>query len=183
MTLIGTPPNLVIQNTLTDAGYPSLSFFSFLPVGLICVVVGTIVLLPLSKIFLSKRGAESRTGKHSGKSLKELVHEYGLSDNLFRLRIPAKSVLKGKTIVDLDIRRRYGLNILEVRRGEASQHRFLKTITQKLAEPNTHPASRRYSICQRRFRTSKRLGRSTPTGNSRRPGLGRHTQRPFAGFL
>ena len=137
MTLIGTPPNLVIQNTLTDAGYPSLSFFSFLPVGLICVVVGTIVLLPLSKIFLSKRGAESRTGKHSGKSLKELVHEYGLSDNLFRLRIPAKSVLKGKTIVDLDIRRRYGLNILEVRRGEASQHRFLKTITQKLAEPNT----------------------------------------------
>ena len=27
MTLIGTPPNLVIQNTLTDAGYPSLSFF------------------------------------------------------------------------------------------------------------------------------------------------------------
>ena len=31
MTLIGTPPNLVIQNTLTDAGYPSLSFFSFLP--------------------------------------------------------------------------------------------------------------------------------------------------------
>lgn len=28
MTLIGTPPNLVIQNTLTDAGYPSLSFFS-----------------------------------------------------------------------------------------------------------------------------------------------------------
>ena len=137
MTLIGTPPNLVIQNTLTDAGYPSLSFFSFLPVGLICVVVGTIVLLPLSKMFLSKRGAESRTGKHSGKSLKELVHEYGLSDNLFRLRIPAKSVLKGKTIVDLDIRRRYGLNILEVRRGEASQHRFLKTITQKLAEPNT----------------------------------------------
>lgn len=31
MTLIGTPPNLVIQNTLTDAGYPSLSFFYFFP--------------------------------------------------------------------------------------------------------------------------------------------------------
>ena len=137
MTLIGTPPNLVIQNTLTDAGYPNLSFFSFLPVGLICVVTGTIVLLPLSKMLLSKRGTESRTGKHSGKSLKELVHEYGLSDNLFRLRVPAQSALKGKTIIELDIRRRYGLNILEVRRGEASQHRFLKTITQKLAEPDT----------------------------------------------
>ena len=34
MTLIGTPPNLVIQNTLTSAGLEPLSFFSFLPVGL-----------------------------------------------------------------------------------------------------------------------------------------------------
>ena len=29
MTLIGTPPNLVIQNTLTGAGFEPLSFFSF----------------------------------------------------------------------------------------------------------------------------------------------------------
>ena len=32
MTLIGTPPNLVIQNTLTSAGFEPLSFFTFLPV-------------------------------------------------------------------------------------------------------------------------------------------------------
>ena len=56
MTLIGTPPNLVIQNALTSAGFPPLSFFSFFPVGIICVAVGTLVLLPLSKWFLSKRG-------------------------------------------------------------------------------------------------------------------------------
>ncbi len=37
----------------------------------------------------------------------------------------------------MDIRRKYGLNILEVRRGDMSQHRFLKTITQKLADPGT----------------------------------------------
>lgn len=43
----------------------------------------------------------------------------------------------GKTIIDLDIRRKYGLNIMEVRRGDASQHRFLKTITQKFAAPDT----------------------------------------------
>ena len=36
MTLIGTPPNLVIQNALTSAGFPPLSFFSFFPVGIIC---------------------------------------------------------------------------------------------------------------------------------------------------
>ena len=130
MTLIGTPPNLVIQNALTSAGFPPLSFFSFLPVGLICVAVGTLVLMPLSKWFLSKRG-------HSGKSLKQLVKEYGLSSNLFRLKVVGGSRLYGKTIIELDIRRKYGLNILEVRRGDVSQHRFLKTITQKLADPST----------------------------------------------
>lgn len=55
MTLIGTPPNLVIQNTLTSAGLEPLSFFSFLPVGIVCVIVGTLVLMPLSKWFLSKK--------------------------------------------------------------------------------------------------------------------------------
>lgn len=46
LTLIGTPPNLVINETLVEAGYPSLSFFSFFPVGLVCIVVGILVLLP-----------------------------------------------------------------------------------------------------------------------------------------
>ena len=136
MTLIGTPPNLVIQNTLTSAGLEPLSFFSFLPVGIVCVIVGTLVLMPLSKWFLSKKGQKD-DNKRSGKSLKQLVNEYGLSSNLFRLQVIKDSRLLGKTIIDLDIRRKYGLNIMEVRRGDVSQHRFLKTITQKFAAPDT----------------------------------------------
>ena len=136
MTLIGTPPNLVIQNTLTSAGLEPLSFFSFLPVGIVCVIVGTLVLMPLSKWFLSKKGQKNDSNR-SGKSLKQLVNEYGLSSNLFRLQVIGDSRLLGKTIIDLDIRREYGLNIMEVRRGDASQHRFLKTITQKFAAPDT----------------------------------------------
>ena len=136
MTLIGTPPNLVIQNTLTGAGFEPLSFFSFLPVGIVCVIVGTLVLLPLTKWFLSKKG-KGESASLSGKSLNQLVKEYGLSNNLFRLRAINDSRLIGKTVIELDIRRKYGLNILEVRRSEASQHKFLKTITQKLASPDT----------------------------------------------
>ena len=137
MTLIGTPPNLVIQNTLINAGFPALSFFSFLPVGLICVIVGTLVLLPLSKWFLSKEKRNTDKHQHANKSLKELVNEYGLSDNLFRLRVTPESIAKGKTIMELNVRRKYGLNILEVRRAQNSQSRFLKSVTQNLAQPST----------------------------------------------
>lgn len=135
MTLIGTPPNLVIQDTLTAVGYDSLSFFSFLPVGLVCLIVGIVVLMPLSKLFLSGRKKREDKAK-SGKSLKQLVNEYGLSHNLFRLLVTETSKLAGSTVIELDIRRKYGLNILEIRRGDLSRHRFLKTIAQKLASPD-----------------------------------------------
>ncbi len=136
MTLIGTPPNLVIQNALTSAGYDPLSFFSFLPVGLVCVATGIIVLLPLTKLFLSGKGKRNSNAS-SNKSLGQLVKEYGLSNNLFRLRIHSNSITAGKSISELDVRRRFGLNILEVRRSTSSQHRFLKTVTQELASPDT----------------------------------------------
>lgn len=136
-TLIATPPNLVIHEQLVSGGYQGLSFFSFFPVGLICVVVGTIVLMPLSKWFLSKEGADKDKGKQNNKTLKELVSEYGISSNLFRLKVIPNSLLKGNTIIELDIRRKYSLNILEVRRSDASHHRFLKTVTQQLADPYT----------------------------------------------
>ena len=136
MTLIGTPPNLIIQDTLTAAGYEPLGFFSFLPVGLVCVAVGVLVLLPLTRIFLSEKGKKDDRAA-SGKSLSQLVKEYSLADNLFRLRVTGSSDVAGKTVVDLDLRNRYGLNLMEVRRGEGSQHRFLKTVTQKLASSDT----------------------------------------------
>ena len=139
-TLIATPPNLVIHEQLVSGGYPGLSFFSFFPVGLICVTVGTIVLLPLTKWFLSKKGGKDGKKGQSGKSLNELVKEYGLSDNLYRLKVLNTSLLKGKTIVDLDVRRKYGLNVIEVRRNknESTQSRFLKgNAPQQLVSPRT----------------------------------------------
>ena len=139
-TLIATPPNLVIHEQLVSGGFEGLSFFSFFPVGLICVTVGTIVLLPLTKWFLSKKGGKDGKKGQSGKSLNELVKEYGLSDNLYRLKVLNTSLLKGKTIVDLDVRRKYGLNVIEVRRNknESTQSRFLKgNAPQQLVSPRT----------------------------------------------
>ena len=136
MTLIGTPPNLVIQEVLVSAGFPELSFFSFFPVGLVCVSVGTLVLMPLSKWILSKRGGNDDSANYKNKSLAQLIKEYGLSDNLYRLKVNSSSLLIGKTIIELDIRKKYGVNILEVRRSESTQKRFLKNVTQELAWTN-----------------------------------------------
>ena len=85
MTLIGTPPNLVIQNTLTGAGFEPLSFFSLLAGGH-CVRDSGNFGFNASDQMVSLQERQKNDGTLSGKSLDQLVQEYGLSSNLFRLR-------------------------------------------------------------------------------------------------
>ena len=134
MTLIGTPPNLIVSDTLASAGFDSLSFFSFLPVGLITLVVGILYLLPATKLLTPKE--KNNEKKKGGKSLKDLVKEYGVTDNLFRVHIKdhdSKAI--GQTVADLNIYREYGINVLELRRS-AGQNRFVRTVNQQLASPD-----------------------------------------------
>lgn len=137
MTLIGTPPNIIINEELIKGGFEGLGFFTFLPVGLICAIVGTLLLLPLSKKFLSKPGSLSGASASSGKSLKSLVKEYGVVDNLHRLSVEATSLIVGKMIGELDIRNKYGLNIVEVRSVERNQRTpMARKSIQKAADPD-----------------------------------------------
>ena len=134
MTLIGTPPNLIVSDTLQSAGFGALGFFSFLPVGLVTLLVGILYLLPATKMLTAKD--KTKENKKDGKSLKDLVREYGITDNLFRVHIKSDdSQVIGKTVVDLNIYREYGINVLELRRS-TGQNRFVRTVNQQLASPD-----------------------------------------------
>ena len=137
LTLIGTPPNLVIQDALTAEGYEPLSFFSFTPVGLVCIAVGVIVLLPLSRMFLGKKGRADEGGRMKAKSLEQLVSEYRLADNLSRYMVGRGSSMAGKTMAELDIRNRYGLSVLELRRVTIRQKGLIRNVSQVPAGPKT----------------------------------------------
>lgn len=135
MTLIGTPPNLVISEELVKNGYEPLSFFSFTPVGLICITLGTSCVWFLSKKFLSKK-EDNKEGK-GGKSLNELARKYQLSDNLWRIKVKKTSPLVGHTVQELDLTSKYNVSILEIRRKSEAKALFTKTVSQKLAVPST----------------------------------------------
>ena len=134
MTLIGTPANLIVSDTLASSGYEPLSFFSFLPVGIVTLVVGVLYLLPATKMLTAK--SKVKEGKTENKSLKELVSEYGVTENLFRVHIKDNdSKAIGHTVVDLNIYREYGVNVLELRRS-SGPNRFVRTVNQQLASPD-----------------------------------------------
>lgn len=134
MTLIGTPANLIVSDTLVSAGYEPLSFFSFLPVGIVTLAIGILYLLPATKMLAPKD--KDKDGKKDGKSLKELVKEYGVAENLFRVHIKEhESKAIGQTVADLNIYREYGINVLELRRS-SGPNRFVRTVNQQLASPD-----------------------------------------------
>jgi di/tricarboxylate transporter len=79
---------------------------------------------------------EKQVNRKSGKSLKELVSEYGISATLFRVHVKdAASGVIGKTVADLNVYREYGINVLEVRRS-SGHNRFVRTVNQQLASPD-----------------------------------------------
>ena len=147
LTLIGTPPNLVIDEVLTEAGFKPLAFFSFFPVGIIVIAIGIIVLMPLSKIFLSKK--QNGKKKSNSKSLDDLVDEYQLLDNLHRYIVPSKRTaaaidengqmmdIVGKTLKDLSIQKKYGVSIIEIRNEKKSRLGLVKDVNQNMAKSSS----------------------------------------------
>ena len=116
LTLIGTPPNLIVSNYLAEEGKPEFAFFDFLPIGLVCLVVGTILLYPLCKFFLAKKGSEGME-KGEERTLAGLLTEYHIEYLVFRLKKTGPhSLLEGRSVIYLDIHRRFGVTILEIRR-------------------------------------------------------------------
>lgn len=133
-TLISTPPNLVIQNTLVNAGYEALSFFSFAPIGFTALFVGVIVLFFLSKLLISKN--DDPANKKKGKSLKELAEEYNLSRQSYKVDVESESPLIGKTLADLKIASYYDVSISKIVRRN-SNSRFRKTFIEEVAGPRS----------------------------------------------
>ncbi|MFG5856989.1 MAG: SLC13 family permease [Dysgonomonas mossii] len=134
-TLISTPPNLVIQNALVDAGYEALSFFSFAPIGFIALGIGVVVLFFLSKLLVSK--SDSSSGKKKeGKSLVELAQEYQLQQQSYKVEVKSDSPLLNKTLAELKIASTYDISISKIIRKNGNS-RFRKKFIEEVAGPKS----------------------------------------------
>jgi di/tricarboxylate transporter len=136
LTLIGTPPNLVIQDALVSAGYEALGFFSFTPVGIAVIATGLVGMLVLRRLLPRRTGGDDGLDRNAG-TLQKLAEKYQLAQNLFRVRVSRGSPLIGHKLKELDIPGRHNVGIIEIRRRESARDFFLKTIHQEIAGPGT----------------------------------------------
>jgi di/tricarboxylate transporter len=113
MTLIGTPPNLLISESMVLGGYKPFALFDFTPVGGVVMVVGVLFVVIGGRFLLPKISAKH--GKHvSQRSLRAL---YKLQERTFMVHVPRDSVLVGKTLAETRIGASTGLIILSLLRN------------------------------------------------------------------
>lgn len=114
MTLIGTPPTLIVHNSLIESGHEGLQFFTTLPVGLVILLICGALLRPLSKLLTSSKETAVDT-KRMRKSPEQLSSQYNLLEDLYRLRIEEGSFLRKKTLAELDLTGRFHCSVIGVK--------------------------------------------------------------------
>ncbi|PTT53120.1 SLC13 family permease [Aeromonas sp. HMWF014] len=115
MTLVATPPNMVVNSELMRHGIQGFSFFGFTPMGLIILVMGIVYML-LMRGSLVREGEEGK-GKQAGRStMRDLIRDYRLAGRARRLAIRPDSPLIGQTLDELQLRASYGANVIGVER-------------------------------------------------------------------
>jgi di/tricarboxylate transporter len=92
ITLIGTPPNIVIAEFRNDALGAPYSMFDFAPVGVVCAAVGVAYVAFIGWRLLPAGASESATG----------TGLFDLADYTAELRVTKNSPLIGKRVRELD---------------------------------------------------------------------------------
>ncbi|MDH4109323.1 MAG: SLC13 family permease [Gammaproteobacteria bacterium] len=117
MTLIGTPPNLLIAEGLSQNGYQPFALFDFTPIGGVVMITGVAFVAVFGRLLLPKTRA-ARSRQHSQRSLRS---RYKLHEKTFSVKVPVDSVLVGKTIAESRIGSSTGLIILALVRFGRSE--------------------------------------------------------------
>lgn len=117
MTLIGTPPNLLISESMSQNGYEPFKLFDFTPIGAGVMIVGVIFVALFGRFLLPK----SKTKRDKHVSQRSLRSRYKLHERTFLVRVPTHSVLVGKTLAESRIGSSTGLIILSLMRDGRSE--------------------------------------------------------------
>jgi di/tricarboxylate transporter len=114
MTLVATPPNLVVNSELLREGLHGFSFFSVTPIGLVVLVLGVVYMLAVRFMLKGKMASRARWAKkkHLPRSDQRISPHRARAP----LAIRPGSPMIGQRLDDLKLRERYCANVIGVER-------------------------------------------------------------------
>ncbi|UFN50120.1 SLC13 family permease [Roseomonas sp. OT10] len=114
LTLVATAPNLVVNAELVRNGLEGFGFFSVTPFGL-AVLALSLGWMLLARRWLGGRPAEP-SRRRARRRLVELVRDYGVTERLHRAVLHPGSPLAGRSLGQLALRSRHGMDVVAVER-------------------------------------------------------------------
>ncbi len=117
-TLIGTPPNILVSDALRDYDLRPFQLFDYTPVGLAVMLVGVAFMALVGRHLLPARDLAKEFAAPSQANLEEV---YDLHERLFVMRLPADSVLVGRTLSESRLGSALGLNVIGIIRDSQTR--------------------------------------------------------------
>ena len=115
MTLVATPPNPVVNSELQREGLKGFGFFDVTPVGIVALLLGIGYML-VARFWLVMPGREQSSKQQFRRTFRDLIRDYKLSGRARRLGLRVGSPLIGRRLDDLQLRERYGINVVGLER-------------------------------------------------------------------
>jgi di/tricarboxylate transporter len=113
LTLTGTPPNIVVADTLINAGFEPFSYFEYALIGLPLLIGAIAYMFFIGRKLLPRRKTDERPAELV-EEVGQLAETFKLSDELYRLRVRHGSSLIGQTLERAALGRDYGVTVLRV---------------------------------------------------------------------
>lgn len=115
LTLTGTPPNIIVNNTMLESGLEGFSFFEFGLIGLPLLLIALVYfryigyrLLPSNKT--NNKPVDISTTVH------KWIEAYKVDDDYYRLRVRSVSPFLNTKIGDWDFENEHDVSILRIKR-------------------------------------------------------------------
>ena len=120
LTLTGTPPNIIVNNTMLESGLEGFSFFEFALIGLPLLLIALIYFRFIGYRLLPKNKTNNKPVDIST-TLHKWIEAYKVDDDYYRLRVRSVSPLLGTKLGDWDFEKNHDVSILRIKRRHPSR--------------------------------------------------------------
>jgi di/tricarboxylate transporter len=143
LTLTGTPPNIIVSNTLIESGYEGFSFFEFGLIGLPLLIITIVYFRYVGHRLLPKRQTNERPVDIDAE-MHKWIEDYSIGDNLYRLRIRSMSPLINTKIGDWKFEQEHQVAVMRLKRRHPSP--LKQTVPQFVELPGPETELRYHDI-------------------------------------
>lgn len=113
LTLTGTPPNIIVNESLMAAGLDGFGYFEFALIGLPLLVAAILYIVLVGRKLLPARKVDERPAGLT-ESVGELARDYTIESSLYWLRVRYGSRLVGLTLEEAALGRDYNVSVIRI---------------------------------------------------------------------